>query len=1207
MNRFYTTGGTMHWDAPSYLEREADADLLRGLLEAEFCYILTSRQMGKSSLMVHTAEKLKGQGIHVVVIDLTQLGQNINPEQWYDGMMTRIGQQLHLEEELEAYWLEHMRLSPVQRLFGMIREAALPRLQQSLVIFLDEIDTVRSLPFSTDEFFAAIRSCYNRRAEDEVYKQVTFCLLGVATPSDLIRDTRTTPFNIGRRIELDDFTAEEVKPLARGLQLKNLDTESLLERVMHWTHGHPYLTQRLCEYLTDHRKQLQQEAEAMGWRPWEPQGRGMVDRACRELFLTSSARQEDDNLIFVRERLLRGEVRREDLLSTYRKILRGIRKVPDERTNQVVTLLRLSGIVRAQDGVLRLRNEVYRRTFNRRWTDAHMPDAEKRRQREAYIRGAIRATLVILIFAAAGGFMTYRSNLATKRLLADSYAVRGNLLVEEGDLISALPWYTRALEMDGGSRERARRDRIQIALTLQQCPQLVHMWFLEGEAHSARFNPDGQLLAVAGSMGLVKVFEVTTGLARPGFTGMAGDVMSASFSPDGNYLAAADTNGTIRVWHTADGTVATTIQHTGMVYSVRFDRTGDFLLAAGSDRQAILWDWQQKSVAMRYANVHTDHVRHAAFSPDGSRIVTASQDGTAQIWDRWTGEPIGDPLVHGDWVYQATFSPDGARILTAGYDKTARIWDAATGAPGLTIEHDQAVRSAEFSPDGQIVATACWDLMTRFWSAETGKLAGPPVRHSSYPYDVSFNPEGYLLASSTAHGAVSIWNLIPTGWRPPVLKDVYSGDGLRYLSLVGEDARLWGAEARQPLGPSFAVSSNVFRAYLSRRGDRLVTVHKWVESPELTRYGAQLWDPIRGVSLGPMFPYARSYHLLALSHSGRMFVAYAGSEADIWDTASGQRKQHLERDEEVQFPTFDPSERRLLFAVGRQAEVIDLSGTGRPLLLPHPTQVSDVAFSNDGTKILTTCKDGSFTKYAAQLWEAETGEPLGEPMLHQDGVWSASFSPDDRRIVSSGEDNLAQTWSARTLRKLAAPLPHKDEVICASFSPDSDWIATGCRDKTARVWDARYGAPITPPLRHAYHVFDAVFVANGKGLVTEERRGIHRYWDLTPDPRPVAELKRWSQLLARYEVDTFGVAMPLELQELRDLWIQLTAERSGPDLPSSTSIREWHERQMADRRTEGNRGGERFHLQHLLEEDPDNAAWLRRMGELETAPSVPVP
>ena len=85
-----------------------------------------------------------------------------------------------------------------------------------MVIFVDEIDAVRSLPFSTDEFFAGIREFYNRRTEDEELERLTFCLLGVASPSDLIRDTRTTPFNIGQRIELHDFTEAEGRPWRKG-------------------------------------------------------------------------------------------------------------------------------------------------------------------------------------------------------------------------------------------------------------------------------------------------------------------------------------------------------------------------------------------------------------------------------------------------------------------------------------------------------------------------------------------------------------------------------------------------------------------------------------------------------------------------------------------------------------------------------------------------------------------------------------------------------------------------------------------------------------------------------------------------------------------------------------------------------------------------------------------------------------------------------
>src|SRR5262249_32240619 len=129
---FYVTGGTLRLDAPSYVERQADRDLHDGLLSGEFCYVLTSRQMGKSSLMVHTAARLREAGTQVVVLDLTAIGQNLLPEQWYGGLLRRLGRQLdpegELEEELEELWFDNDRLGPLDRFMAALQEFVLPRI-----------------------------------------------------------------------------------------------------------------------------------------------------------------------------------------------------------------------------------------------------------------------------------------------------------------------------------------------------------------------------------------------------------------------------------------------------------------------------------------------------------------------------------------------------------------------------------------------------------------------------------------------------------------------------------------------------------------------------------------------------------------------------------------------------------------------------------------------------------------------------------------------------------------------------------------------------------------------------------------------------------------------------------------------------------------------------------------------------------------------
>src|SRR5919106_2224456 len=396
-------GGTLNPRRHLYIERPDDAILLQLLSEGQYVNILTSRQMGKSSLMVQTAEALIRRGVRCAIVDLAaQLGTPEDAATYFLGLRSKIGRDLKIKVDLQAWWAERPEDTANQRLIRFFHEVVSEQVQGPVVCFLDEIDSTLNPKLNwTDDLFTALRGMHNERSLVSAFERITFCLIGVATPNELIKDRRTTAYNVGRTLELRDFDIErdDLTPLAASLSQDPECGQAMIGRVLHWTGGHPYLTIRLCALL--------QEIKAA-----TPQA---VDRRVEDAFRTIERVSIDVHFQQVLRFL---ETRLSDGLATfslYEKILKGVRE--RDQPTLAHTELKLSGLVKRDDeGCLVLRNRIYERLFDRRWVESTKP----KRTVQAYRRWAIAASIAFVILAAAAtGIITYlESQLSERERLA---------------------------------------------------------------------------------------------------------------------------------------------------------------------------------------------------------------------------------------------------------------------------------------------------------------------------------------------------------------------------------------------------------------------------------------------------------------------------------------------------------------------------------------------------------------------------------------------------------------------------------------------------------------------------------------------------------------------------------------------------------------------------------------------------------------------
>ena len=654
----------------------------------------------------------------------------------------------------------------------------------------------------------------------------------------------------------------------------------------------------------------------------------------------------------------------------------------------------------------RLRQEADRRRLAEETTAVQARRSAVRSRRLSYALGVL-----FLIAAGAAIFARWQQLTAQSRALA---AQAEQMIAQdqpEALTLAIRGWHT------------AKTAEANLAVA-HGFPQLLAK--LEGHTgwvFQAAFSPDGQRIVTASEDHTARVWNAANAQLLAKLEGHTGSVFQAAFSPDGQRIVTASEDHTARVWSVASGQVLATLEgHRGSVEQAAFSPDGQRIITTSLDTTARVWNAANGQLLATLEG-HADRVVQAVFSSDGHRILTAS-GGSARVWNATNGQLLATLEAHPvDIVEHAAFSPDGQRIVTASEDHAARVWNAANGQLlAKLVGHTDRVLQAAFSPDGQRIATASKDHTARVWNAANGQLLATLEGHTDIVWQAAFLPDGQRILTASEDRTARVWNAVNgqllaklVGHTDTVRQAAFSADGQRIVTASWDrTARVWNAvDSQQLLAKLEGHTGTVRQAAFSADGQRIVTA-----SDDKT---ARLWNPANGKLLAKLEGHTGIVWQAAFSPDGQHIVtASADHTARVWNAANGQLLVTLEGHTGSVFQTaFSPDGQRIVTASEDHTARVWNAANGQLLvtLEGHTDSVEQATFSPDGQRIVTASAD-----HTARVWSAANGQLLAKLEGHTDSVWQAAFSPDGKHIVTASWDDTARVYRVITIQELAQRL-----------------------------------------------------------------------------------------------------------------------------------------------------------------------------------------
>ena len=530
--------------------------------------------------------------------------------------------------------------------------------------------------------------------------------------------------------------------------------------------------------------------------------------------------------------------------------------------------------------------------------------------------------------------------------------------------------------------------------------------------------------------------------------------------------------------------------HGAPIYTAAYSPDGTRIVTASVDKSARIWD-ARTGLQVAVLLGHNERVTSAVYSPDGTRIITASFDRSMRIWDARTGAQLAVLSNSGDRVFKAAFSPDGTRIVTASPDKTARIFDASTGAQLAVLGgHLDRVAYVAYSPDGARIVTSSFDKTARIWDAQTGKQLAVLAGHSERVFQAEYSPDGARIATASFDQTARIWDarsgaqlLVISGPGVPIYSARYSPDGRRIVTASHDKtARIWDSRTGALLGALSGHTDTVQSAIFSPDGKHIVTA-----SSDRT---ARIWDTRTNAWLAQLSGHESIVKSGAFSPDGsRIATGSFDKTVRLWDAkTNAQLASFTGHDDSVLFVAYSADGARILSASADKSARVWDARTGAVLAV-LPTADSMAVYSPDSSRILTAAGK------TAKIWDAHVYALLTVLSGHEGNVGSAVYSPDGSRIVTASQDKTARIWDARSGAQLTVLLGHGDMIYSAAYSPDGARIVTASQDATVRIWDATTGMQLELLSGHHGPVDWAVYSPDGRYILSTSDDKTARIWN----------------------------------------------------------------------------------------------------------------